>query len=164
MSITGTDVPNYDIKKLYQQSDVQSMLVNSERFGSHLASTFSKPGSSSLDHNVVLMKNHGFTTVGGSIKQAVYRAVYTHANANVQSNAIMLRNADIGISPLINELHSGMHGSINYLDEEQVVGCMQMNDSSQDRPWGLWCREVEVCPLYVNEAKDFDPTAEVEWT
>lgn len=163
MLITGTEVPNYDIKKLYQQGDVQSMLVNSERFGSHLASTFSKPGSSSLDHNVVLMKNHGFTAVGGSIKQAVYRAVYTHINANVQSNAIMLRNADIRLS-VANVLHSGMPESINYLDEEQVVGCMEMNDSSQDRPWGLWCREVEVSPLYVNETKDFDPTAVVEWT
>ena len=107
------------------------------------------------------MKNHGFTTVGTSIKQAVYRAVYTHTNANVQSNAIMLRNADIGLSPFESVEFSGKHGELTYLDEDQVVGCMQMNDSSQDRPWGLWSREVEVCPLYVNEAKDSDPAADV---
>jgi hypothetical protein len=156
-TLTGTEVPNYDIKPLYQHGDVQSMLVNSERFGSQLASTFSKSSSSSLDHNVVLMKNHGFTTVGTSIKQAVYRAVYTHVNANVQSNAIMLRNAHIGMHPQATSLHTEtseqLLGELRYLDEDQVVGCMQMNDSSQDRPWGLWSREVEVCPLYVNKAK-----------
>ena len=156
---TGTEVPNYDIKQLYQSGDVQSMLVNSERFGSHLAATFSKSGSSLLDHNVVLMRNHGFTTVGTSIKQAVYRAVYTHVNASVQANAIILRNAFKGVSD-----HRGTPGQLDYLNEEQVVGCMQMNDSSQDRPWGLWVREVEANVLYVNEAKDVDPTEDVEWT
>jgi hypothetical protein len=154
----GTEVPNYDIKQLYQSGDVQSMLVNSKRFGSHLAAMFSKSGSSLLDHNVVLMRNHGFTTIGKSIKQAVYRAVYTHVNASVQSNAIILRNAFKGVSG-----HFGVPGELNYLNEEQVVGCMQMNDSSQDRPWGLWVREVEANALYVNEAKDFDPTQDVEW-
>ena len=152
-------MPNYDIKPLYQKGDIQSMLVNSERFGSHLASVFSKPGSSSLDHNVVLMRNHGFTTVGTSIKQAVYRAVYTHVNANVQSNAIMLRGAFNGISGVFDP----PNGKLNYLNEEQTVGCMLMNDSSQDRPWGLWVREVEANPLYVNEAKDSNPEANVEW-
>lgn len=128
------------------------MLVNSERFGSHLALKFSTSGSTSLDHNVVLMKNHGFTTVGKSIKQAVYRAVYTHVNANVQSNAIMLRSAYMGMPSQPASFDTGKSeqvcGELNYLDEEQTVGCMQMNDSSQDRPWGLWAREVEDCSLY----------------
>jgi hypothetical protein len=105
------------------------------------------------------MRNHGFTTVGTSIKQAVYRAVYTHVNASVQSNAILLRNAFKGVSG-----HLGTPGELNYLNEEQTVGCMLMNDSSQDRPWGLWVREVEANALYVNEAKDSDPEADVEWT
>ena len=128
------------------------MLVNSSYFGSQLASKFSKSNSSSLDHNVVLMKNHGFTTVGKSIKQAVYRAVYTHVNANVQSNAIMLRSAFVGMPSQPTSFETGTEeqvcGELHYLDEEQTVGCMQMNDSSQDRPWGLWAREVAECSLY----------------
>jgi len=39
------------------------------------------------------MANHGFTTVGTTIKQATYRAVYTHVNAGIQANTIMVRNA-----------------------------------------------------------------------
>ncbi|KAG0648794.1 Tropolone synthesis J [Hyphodiscus hymeniophilus] len=153
----GTEVPNFDIKPLYQDGDVQSMLVNSERFGSYLASKFSKSKMAQLDHNVVLMKNHGFTTVGKSIKQVVYRAVYTHVNANVQSNAIISRNAHLGTHTSVSSLATKTSGRLGdeliYLDEDQTLGCMQMNDSTQERPWGLWEREVEVCPLYVNKAK-----------
>ena len=133
------------------------MLVNSERFGSHLASKFSASTSTSLGHNVVLMKNHGFTAVGPSIKQTVYRAVYTHVNASVQSQAIMLRNAYLGTShqepSLGGETSEQADGELTYLDGEQVLGSLKMSAATQDRPWQLWEREVEVCPLYVNEAK-----------
>ena len=61
----GTEVPIYDITSLYKPEDSQSLLVNSQDFGSVLAEKFSP------DHNVVLMANHGFTTVGTSIRQAV---------------------------------------------------------------------------------------------
>lgn len=107
-----------------------------------------------MDHNVVLMANHGFTTVGTTIKQAVYRAVYTHTNAGVQSNAMMLRAA------LVGNPGAGEEG-LTYLNEEQTVGCTKLNDFSQDRPWGLWVREVESSPLYVNELKDSLPTQDI---
>jgi hypothetical protein len=154
----GTNVPNFDIKPLYRLGDVQSLLVNSEHFGSALAAKFSSMNDSSLDHNIVLMSNHGFTAVGTSIKQAIYRAVYTHVNAGVQSNAIILRNAFQGASG------KAVDGEIEYLNGEQTKGCMKMNDSSQDRPWGLWVREVQANPLYSNEALASDPAADVEWT
>ena len=120
------------------------MLVNTSHFGSSLATTFSKPESSSENYNVVLMANHGFTAVGTSIKQAVYRAVYTHVNAGIQSNSIMLRSAQEQIKP-------GSTGEIRYLNEEQTIGSLKMNESSLERPWGLWEREVAVAPLYVRE-------------
>jgi hypothetical protein len=131
------------------------MLVNSERFGSSLASAFSSGGSSSLDHNVVLMANHGFTTVGTSVKQAVYRAVYTHNNAGVQANALMLRNASLAVN-------AEKVGALRYLNEEQTVGGMKLNDASQERPWSLWVKEVESSPLYVNKLKDSVPTQDIE--
>lgn len=67
----GTHVPIHDITALYKPEDSQNLLVNSVAFGSALAKQFSRAGSSMQDHNVVLMANHGFTTIGTSIKQAV---------------------------------------------------------------------------------------------
>jgi ribulose-5-phosphate 4-epimerase/fuculose-1-phosphate aldolase len=90
------------------------------------------------------MANHGFTAVGASIKQAVYRAVYTHINAGVQSNAIMLRSAQQQFQP-------GSTGDMRYLNAEQSRGSLKLNEASLERPWGLWEREVEVAPLYVRE-------------
>lgn len=139
----GTHVPIYDIMPLYSEDDQQDMLVNTQKFGASLASTFSTSASASStpNHNVVLMANHGFTTIGTSIKQAVYRAVYTHVNASVQTNAITLRNAAIGAGVSV-------EGEMRFLNEEQVAGSLKMNDASQDRPWGLWVEEVETCRMY----------------
>ncbi|KAF4635864.1 hypothetical protein G7Y89_g2228 [Cudoniella acicularis] len=141
----GTEVPLYDITDLYQPEDQQDMLVNTPKFGASLAATFSTSQPSGRDsHSVVLMANHGFTAVGTSIKQAVYRAVYTHINAGIQSNAIILRNAQLSLQSGVSET------KIRYLNEKQTMGSQKMNDASQDRPWGLWAREVEVSPMYVN--------------
>ncbi|EKD19893.1 class II Aldolase and Adducin domain-containing protein [Drepanopeziza brunnea f. sp. 'multigermtubi' MB_m1] len=142
----GPHVPTFDIKPLYKPEDQQDMLVNSQFLGSSLASKFSAEGSPNQARNVVLMTSHGFTTVGTSIQQAVYRAIYTHANANVQTNALLIRNASMNLgsgssttSPL---------EDMRYLDDDQVAGSLSMNDASQDRPWALWVREVEASPLY----------------
>lgn len=139
----GTVVPVFDILPHYEPWDQQDMLVNSSKFGAELASKFSLPGSPFQTHNVVLMNNHGFTTVGTSIKQAVYRAVYTHVNAGIQTNALMIRSA-AGVK-------ADAQG-LRYLNEAQVKGSLEMNHASQDRPWGLWVREVEACPLYAKQS------------
>ena len=142
----GTHVPIYDIVPMYSEDDQQDMLVNSCRFGDSLASKFSSSGAGDLEHTVVLMANHGFTTVGTTIKQAVYRAIYTQVNATVQTNAITLRNAALGAGV-------GVEGDLRYLNAEQVKGSLKMNDASQDRPWKLWIEEVEACGLYKNKSK-----------
>ncbi|KAL3423834.1 hypothetical protein PVAG01_05581 [Phlyctema vagabunda] len=136
----GTQVPIWDIVGLYKPEDHQDMLVNSERFGSSLAASFGEEISGSHDHTVVLMANHGFTAVGNSIQQAVYRAVYTTVNAGVQSNALLLRQASASIGDV--------QGDIRFLSQEQTRGSLRLNDASQDRPWDLWVREVAASPLY----------------
>ncbi len=142
----GTHVPVFDIVPYYTEESQQDMLVNSCKYGLGLATTFcSVSDSQSPDHNVVLMANHGFTAMGTSIKQAVYRAVYTHVNAGVQTNAITLRNAAVGAG-------IGVEGEMRYLNAEQVKGSLKMNDASQDRPWKLWVEEVEACGLYKKES------------
>ncbi|KAL2075422.1 hypothetical protein VTL71DRAFT_365 [Oculimacula yallundae] len=148
----GTHVPTFDITPLYKQEHQQDMLVNSQSFGASLASKFLEEGSASQDHTVVLMTNHGFTAVGTTIKQAVYRAVYTHVNAGIQTNALLIRNASMNINPNSAASSSAL-GEMRYLNEEQVAGSLKMNDASQDRPWGLWAKEVEACPLYSKTSK-----------
>lgn len=153
----GTSVPIYDISKLYKVDDAQDMLVNREQFGSNLADHFIKSpptaAKNSPDYAVVLMKNHGFTAVGSNVPQAVYRAVYTQVNARTQTNAIMLRNAFLNSATARTDIvDSAGEGGLAYLSEEQVEGCSKMAEASQDRPWGLWVREVETHPLYSNKA------------
>jgi hypothetical protein len=128
---------------------VQDLLVNSTKFGHELAEHFSDPTVEAgplPTQKVVLMRNHGFTVVGTSIEQAVYRAVYTAVNASVQTKALTLRAASEKIG------ETGKSGGMAYLEGATLPGCEQMGIDSQARPWGLWAREVEVCPLYVNKA------------
>lgn len=112
------------------------------------------------------MSNHGYTVVGSSVKQAVYRAVYTRVNASIQAQALMLRSAAsfissalsgsgtgstsrFGSSSLGGEAGGAGMGEMRFLDTKELnEGCLKLNDASQDRPWALWIREVEACPLY----------------
>ncbi|CZR56971.1 uncharacterized protein PAC_06860 [Phialocephala subalpina] len=158
----GHTVPVYDIIPLYKPGEQQDLLVNSERFGSVLAGHFSssspeekeEKAEHTHDHNVVLMSNHGFTTLGTSVPQAVYRAVYTHINAGIQSQALALRSSCLngvfgkGYGTGADRGEWGFDG-MRFLDTEELKeGCTKMNDASQHRPWEMWVREVEVNPLY----------------
>lgn len=96
------------------------------------------------------MTSHGFTAIGTNIKQAVYRAVYTHVNAGIQTNALLIRNASMNLNP--NSASSTLE-NMRCLTEDQVAGSLKMNDASQDRPWALWVKEVEACPLYSKTSK-----------
>ena len=68
---------------------------------------------------VALMRGHGSVTVGLSIKQAVYRAIYAEVNAKLQTDAMRL-------------------GEINFLTTEEAAATAAMNDEHLDRPWQLW--------------------------
>ena len=129
------------------------MLVRNARLGQALAKEFSsrtlwqtltsKPanGPPELRHNVVLMSRHGYTTHGGDIETAVYRAIYTKINAEAQTKAIMLQKAFGGASS----------DALDYMNSQQCSDCLQMNEGTQDKPWALWKKEVETNPLYVNK-------------
>ncbi len=117
----GTEVPVWDIAKHYNRGDTHNLLVSNQALGAALASAFTSTQSyaaragamgvklvSSLiksdestrldlqpDHPVVLMRGHGFTALGGSIKEVVYRAIYTSSNASIQTASLLLRNAHL---------------------------------------------------------------------
>ena len=101
------------------------------------------------------MRGHGFTTVGSSIREAVFRAIYTQQNASVQTAALMARNAHLEQTDRgkrSEEKRSERDGGPVYLNEQEVIECTEMGQETAERPWGLWVREVERNPLYANEA------------
>ncbi len=70
-------------------------------------------------HNCVLMRGHGSTTVGPSIEVAVYRAIYAEVNAKLQIQAAAL-------------------GPINFLTEEEAALAAATTEGQVVRAWDLW--------------------------
>jgi ribulose-5-phosphate 4-epimerase/fuculose-1-phosphate aldolase len=150
-------VPVWDIAPLYEDDYRQDMLVNNATFGASLAQAFSSSASqhsgslterervaAAPDYNVVLMKRHGYTTHGKDIPTAVYRAIYTLINAGVQTNAMTISSAQY--SPDQAEAVAALE-----LKPRHTHDCQIMTEATQDKAWRLWCREVEVNPIYQNE-------------
>jgi ribulose-5-phosphate 4-epimerase/fuculose-1-phosphate aldolase len=69
---------------------------------------------------VVLMRGHGDTVVAQSLKQLVYRAIYTEQNARL----------------VIDSLRLG--GRITYLSDEECEKMGAINDVAIERPWEIW--------------------------
>ena len=92
------------------------LLVRSNELGRALAESL---GEASF----VLMRGHGSTTVGPSIKHAVYRAVYAEVNANLQRDALRL-------------------GRVVYLSQEEAQTSRINVETQIQRPWDLWKSRV----------------------
>lgn len=106
----GAGAPVFDIRESCGCTD---MLVRNATQGAALARTL---GSQA----VALMRGHGLVAVGSSVKEAVYRCVYTEMNAKVQRDALALA------------------GSVTYLDPEEARLADATNAQTVDRPWQLW--------------------------
>ena len=92
------------------------MLVRSPELGKALARSMGR-------FNIVLMRGHGSTVVGSTLRQAVYRAIYAEWNAKLQLDALRL-------------------GSPIYLTREESENAARTNDAAIDRAWQLWKRAV----------------------
>ena len=140
----GKTVPVWDIVPLYEENYRQDMLVNNERLGASLASSFSSsPNSPVPEKNVVLMKRHGYTTHGKDIPTAVYRAIYTLINARIQTDALSIQAA---------AKEGGLvdSASVSGLSDRHAKDCQEMTEATQDKSWRLWVREVGSSALYRN--------------
>ncbi len=71
------------------------------------------------DAAVVLMRGHGSVAVGGSVAQAVRRAVFAERNAKAQADAIALG------------------GTITFLTERECEAAAASNDGQIARAWEL---------------------------
>ena len=105
----------FDIRHRFGCTD---MLVRNNDHGTALAAELG-------DKGVVLMRGHGFVAVGPSVPVAVYRAVYTEKNADLQQRAIALG------------------GEVTYLDDEEARLAEATNRGVVGRPWELWKQQVE---------------------
>ena len=158
----GPDVPVFDISDYYNTTSPQNMLVNTLPFGAAIANTFSTPthnvtqNNTVPDHLVVVQTHHGFTTVGANVEQAIYRAVYTLWNAQVQAAELGLYH-DAGLDQR-SVFGAGGGGDELALTEREASDCAALDTTLYDKEWAVWARQVEVDPRYQNDLG----TAEVE--
>ena len=77
----GGGVPLFEIRDV--AGPATDMLVRDGALGRALATALGQ-------RPVVLMRGHGAVAVGASVRQAVFRAVYTEVNAHLQAEASRL--------------------------------------------------------------------------
>ena len=92
------------------------MLIRDMGLGKALAASLGQ-------HNCVLMRGHGSTTVGTSIEVAVYRAIYAEVNAKLQIQAAAL-------------------GPVNFLNEEEAALATATTEGQVIRAWDLWAGQI----------------------
>jgi HCOMODA/2-hydroxy-3-carboxy-muconic semialdehyde decarboxylase len=109
----GEGVPTFEIREAAGMTD---MLIRTAPLGRALATRLgAKP--------MILMRGHGATMVGTSIRQAVYRAMYAAQNAQIQLEAMRL-------------------GEVTYLAPEEAERYERYSGEVVDRPWNMWKREL----------------------
>ncbi len=92
------------------------LLITSNKLGAALADSLGQGPA-------VLMRGHGSTVVGGTLRQAVFRAVYTEIGARLQMEAMRL-------------------GPVTYLTEEETIGTTRTISTQYDRSWFLWLKSA----------------------
>jgi ribulose-5-phosphate 4-epimerase/fuculose-1-phosphate aldolase len=110
----GATTPVYEIRHFAGEDS--DLLVRNHALGKALAEVLGA-------HPVALMRGHGSVAVGSSIKQVVYRAIYTENNARLQAMSMPL-------------------GEVSYLTDAEARATAEMNDQHLDRPWQMWKRDA----------------------
>jgi HCOMODA/2-hydroxy-3-carboxy-muconic semialdehyde decarboxylase len=106
--------PIYEIREGY--GGATDMLIRDSNMGAALAKSLGP-------NTVALMRGHGSVAVGPNVRLAVMHAVYTEANARLQSEAMRL-------------------GEVNYLTPEEAQQVWRTNDGQVERAWGYWRSRV----------------------
>jgi HCOMODA/2-hydroxy-3-carboxy-muconic semialdehyde decarboxylase len=110
----GQGAPVFEIRDA--GGDATDLLISNNMLGEALARHFD-------GHDIVLMRGHGSTVVGGSVKQAVYRSVYAELNARYQLQAMQL-------------------GEVTFLTEAESRTCVQNVEGQIQRPWDMWLEQA----------------------
>jgi ribulose-5-phosphate 4-epimerase/fuculose-1-phosphate aldolase len=116
-SVIGSDVPVWDSEDEFGDTD---LLVSGIEMGQSLARTLG-------DKKAVLMRGHGATVVGNSVRDAVHTSVYLQVNADLQFKAVMLANGD----------------PVKFLTPgEMDIRAKKDVAFGIDRAWESWCRHA----------------------
>ena len=108
------EVPVFEIRE--SGGNETDMLIRNKDLGAALAK---KLGNSP----VVLLRGHGDTVVGRTLKIAVFNAVYTEVNARLQAEAMRL-------------------GKVTFLNEVEAAKVGATNEGQVERPWEIWKMRV----------------------
>lgn len=106
----GEGAPIFEIRDV--AGTATDLLIRSPTLGASLADSLG-------EENVVLMRGHGATVTGPTLKQAVYRAIYVEVNARLQADALRL-------------------GPVDYLTPEEAETARETTEGQVERPWQLW--------------------------
>ena len=106
----GAATPVFEIRSAAGASS--DMLITDAKLGTALARSLGAGAA-------VLMRGHGSTVVGATLRQAVFRAVYTEVNARLQAEAMRL-------------------GPVTYLSDAEAANAAAANDGQINRAWELW--------------------------
>ncbi len=111
----GTATPVFEIRDFAGPGS--DLLISDTRLGAALAQSLGQGP-------VVLMRGHGSTVVGSTLRQAVFRAVYTEVGARLQTEAMRL-------------------GPVTYLTEGEAIATTNTNNTQIDRAWNLWLKAAQ---------------------
>jgi HCOMODA/2-hydroxy-3-carboxy-muconic semialdehyde decarboxylase len=111
-SFLGAGVPIFEIRDT--GGPATDMLIRNPALGAVLAQSL---GASA----VALLRGHGDVVVGGSIREAVFRAVYTEVNAKLASEALRLGD-----------------GQAVFLNAAEARAATATNQAQITRAWDLW--------------------------
>jgi len=113
--ILGEGCPVFEIRTVAGPGT--DLLIRDRALGAALAKSLGL-GS------VVLMRGHGCTVVGSTVRHAVFNAVYTEKGAALQSEAMRL-------------------GTVIYLTREEAEAAVACNAGQIDRSWEVWRMRAE---------------------
>jgi ribulose-5-phosphate 4-epimerase/fuculose-1-phosphate aldolase len=119
----GRGAPVFEIRDA--AGDGSDLLVRNPELGAALARSLG-------DAAAVLMRGHGVTVVGETLRQAVFRAVYTELGAQLQTEALRL-------------------GPVAYLSVAEARAAAKTNDSQIDRAWSLWRAQARRNSSFLNQ-------------
>jgi ribulose-5-phosphate 4-epimerase/fuculose-1-phosphate aldolase len=115
-AVLGTAAPFWDSRDDFGDTN---MLVIKPEEGRSLAKAL---GS----HWMVLMRRHGATLAGTSLRELVFRTVYSHANAEIQLRSMML----------------GKIGALSR-GEAELTGPYQLRPNPMARAWEYWTTRLK---------------------
>ena len=111
----GGHIPTWDIRDKF--GDTTNLLVTELAMGRDLAKCLG-------ENTVALMRGHGSTVVGHSLREAVFTSVYMEINANLLLQSLSL-------------------GEVTYLSDGEIEAITKGRAGfTLERGWENWCRRV----------------------